>query len=400
MGRSVDVRCLLPAKRCDGFGGCWFRPRVRLPVTEILLPADLTEKRKQIRQHCPTVPGVYGMVDPQGELIYVGKSKSLADRLVSYCSSSEPASKARRIIDRTQWLRWEVWPDEFAALLRELELIRRWRPRFNVLGQPGRLRRTYVCLGRGPAAYAYLAAEPSPRTQWFFGPLPGVRRWRETVRQVNDCFRLRDCTDRVPVAFSDQLSLFPQERTPQCMRYELGTCLGPCASHCSSRQYAERLHQAAAFLGGTNRSILAELEQAMHAAAARRQFERAATLRDAWSGLAALHGQLQSLREARQHYSFVYPLPSCHGRATWYFLQHGRVVAAAPAPHDRRTAQRCRRLLEQVYPATSSDDAFSGLEDLDVLLLVATWFRHHPDQLATVLPPSAAQAVVDGGWMR
>lgn len=382
--------CPLPPKRFDSFGACLFRPRARFSAVEIILPAELAEKRKCIREHCRTVPGVYGMIDAQGELIYVGKSKSLCDRLVSYCSTSEPESKARRIIERTERLRWEIWPDEFAALLRELELIRRWRPRFNVLGQPGRLRHTYVCLGRGPAPYAYLASEPSPRAQWFFGPLPGIRRWRETIRHVNDCFLLRDCPDRVPITFVDQLQLFTQERSPQCMRYELGTCLGPCAGRCSSRQYANRLHEAAEFLDGTNLSILAELQQAMHAAAASRQFERAAALRDAWSGLATLHEQLQSLRDAQQHFSFIYPLPSYQGRETWYFVHHGRVVAAASAPKDRRTARRCRHLLQQVYAPAPPGDALPGAEDLDILLLVAGWFRHHPDQLPTVLSPCAA----------
>jgi excinuclease ABC subunit C len=392
------VLCSLTSKRFDGFGVCQFRPRARRRGAEVVLPAELATKRKRIREHCQTVPGVYGMIDAQGELIYVGKSKSLADRLVSYCTESEPASKARRILDRTARLRWEIWPDEFAALLRELELIRRWRPRFNVLGQPGRLRRTYVCLGRGPAGHAYLAAEPSPRAEWFFGPLPGIRRWRETVRYVNDCFLLRDCPDRVPIVFRDQLQLFRHERSPGCMRYELGICLGPCASRCSSREYRDQLQQAARFLGGADLSILDELEPAMQTAAAGRQFERAAALRDAWTGLSALHEQLQSLRDAQAHFSFVYPLPSHDGRATWYFLRHGRVVAAASAPRDRRTADHCRRLLQQVYWPTRPDDALPGAEDLDFLLLVTAWFRHHPDQLATTLTPHAAWRRCGGEW--
>jgi excinuclease ABC subunit C len=375
----------------DGFGACVFRPRTKPPTEEVLLPADLAAKRKLVRQQSPTVPGVYGMLDPQGELIYVGKSKALRDRLLSYCSESEPESKSRRIMDRAARLLWEVWPDEFAALLRELELIRRWRPRFNVLGQPGRLRRTYVCLGRGPAPYAYLASEPSPRAEWFFGPLPGVSRWHQTVRRLNDCFLLRDCSDRVPIIFLDQRQLFLQERVPACLRYDLGTCLGPCAGRATSHQYADRVHQAAEFLRGNDLSVLAELQQAMAVAAAMQQFERAATIRDAWTELTRLHGQLRSLRDAQQHYSFVYPLAAYHGRVTWYFVRQGRVIASSAAPNDRRKAARCQHLLEQVYAPDRSSGALPGQEDLDVLLLVAGWFRHHPDQLPTTLTPRAAR---------
>jgi len=376
--------------RFDDFGTCRFRSRRRARAAGIALGVELAAKRRQIRDHCPQSPGVYGMVDAQGELIYVGKSKSLRDRLLSYCASQSADSKSRRILDRTERLVWETLPDEFGALLRELELIQRWRPRFNVQGQPGRLRRTYLCLGRGPAAYAYLASEPSPRAERFFGPLPGVRRWRTIVRSVNDCFQLRDCPDRVPMVFADQLELFAQDRPAQCMRFDLGTCLGPCAGRCSSSQYAERLRQAAAFLQGDDLSMLDRLHAAMREAAALRQFERAAALRDAWDALDRLHAQLQSLRDAQEHFTFVYPLAGPHG-ATWYFLRRGRVIAAAGAPRDQRTARRCLQLLERVYDVEDSPETDPAEADLDVLLLVAGWFRRYPEQLAAVLPPEVAR---------
>ena len=104
-----------------------------------------------IRREVPCAPGVYGMVDRQGELIYVGQSKSLRNRLVSYFAGSAPC-KAQRIIAHAQRLLWETAPDEFAALLRELELIRRRRPQFNVRGQPNRRRPPYLILGRGSTA--------------------------------------------------------------------------------------------------------------------------------------------------------------------------------------------------------------------------------------------------------
>lgn len=391
MEGPLDVLPPLRDSQFDGFGICRLWPRLNPPTTEIVLPVDVRMRRKLIRQHCRSVPGVYGMVDAQGELIYVGKSKALRDRLLSHCSATSPDDKSHRILQRTERLLWEALPDEFAALLRELELIRRWRPRFNVQGQPGRLRRTYLCLGRGPASHAYLASEPSVRTDWLFGPLRGIARWRVAVRYLNDSFQLRDCPDRVPMIFAEQLQLFAQEHVPGCLRHELGTCLAPCAGRCSSRQYADRVRQAVEFLRGEDLSILASLEQAMRDASLRQQFERAATLRDAWHELSSLGEHLQSLRTGQQHYSFIYPLAAEGGGQRWYFLHRGRVVAATGAPRDRRTAQRGQRLLERVYHPADLQEPLPGADDLDVLLLVVGWFNRHPGELARTLSPQEAE---------
>src|SRR4051812_5693176 len=88
--------------------------------------------RALVRRQCPNVPGVYGMVNADGDLVYVGKSKSLKKRLLSYFSAARGDRRARRILEQTRTICWEPALSEFGALLRELELIRRWRPRLNV----------------------------------------------------------------------------------------------------------------------------------------------------------------------------------------------------------------------------------------------------------------------------
>ena len=167
-------------------------------------------------------------------MIYVGQSKSLQNRLVSYFAGSAP-SKAQRIIAHAYRLIWETAPNELAGLLRELELIRLWRPRFNVRGQPNRRRPAYLVLGRGPAPYVYLAAAPSSGDTAVFGPLRPTRYCRRAVRALNDYFQLRDCGQQVPMRLADQQEMFISENAALCLRYDLGTCLAPCASGCSSR---------------------------------------------------------------------------------------------------------------------------------------------------------------------
>jgi excinuclease ABC subunit C len=372
----------------SGFGECRLASDQHLPFLELALPDNARTTRRMIRGQCGPTPGVYGMIDDQGQLIYVGKSKALRNRLLSYFTGAPCDSKPHRIVARTRRLVWEDSPHEFAALLRELELIRRWRPRFNVRGQPRGLRSSYLCVGRGPAAYAYLAAHPTERCQWVFGPVRS--RWSDAVRRLNDCFQLRDCPDRIPIRFADQRRLFVEHYTPLCLRHELGTCLGPCAAACSSADYEERVRAACAFLRGHDLSILDRLEAQMFAAAAAQQFERAAHLRDVWQKLAGLADCLARLREARQQFSFVYPLPDYDGAVRWYLIDRGHVQTAVPAPRGRRTARQCLRQLEKVYARKTTGDAELPHEDPDVLLLVTGWFRGHPEELDRTIAPADA----------
>src|SRR5262249_41515498 len=189
------------------------------------VPGRSAALRGAVRTGCPRKPAAYGMLDQHGDLIYIGKAKQLRTRLLSYFRPRSRDEKAGRIVENTFGLVWEVNPSEFAALHRELELIQRWRPRFNVAGKPNGWRYTYVCLGRKPAPYAYLAARPPASALVFFGPVAAGSRAFEAVRRVNDLFQLRDCPQKQEMVFADQQELFPVERTAGCLRYEIGTCL-------------------------------------------------------------------------------------------------------------------------------------------------------------------------------
>src|SRR5262249_44119779 len=162
------------------------------------------------------------MIAGNGELIYVGKAKSLRGRLLSYFRPRSRGPKAGKILRQARSLVWEVSASEFGALLRELELIRRWRPRWNVQGQPLRRQWAFVCLDGSPAPYAYLSRRHATRnstgsarldnpgyTRHRFGPIPAGRRAYEAVRQLNDVFRLRDCPQPQEMIYAEEASLFP-----------------------------------------------------------------------------------------------------------------------------------------------------------------------------------------------
>jgi excinuclease ABC subunit C len=329
------------------------------------------------------------MIDARGELIYVGKAKCLRARLLCYFRPRSRDPKAGRIMEYTRAIVWEVAPSEFAALLRELELIQRWQPRFNFQGQPYRRRRTYVCLGRPPAPYLFLNKKPPADTVACYGPVPSGPRAREAVRRLNDQFRLRDCAQAVPLVFADQSELFPVERTAACLRYEIGTCLGPCAAACSRAAYAEQVRAARAFLAGKDVSLLNALQRAMMAASDTLAFERAQILQEKIEVLRWLHEQLQRLRLAQERHSFIYPIAGPKGRAWWYLIHRGRVAAVIREPHGPAEAQAAAERIEAAFRSQPVPGPLETSE-VDGVFLVAAWFRRHADERGRTLKPAEA----------
>lgn len=383
---------LFSCRAFAGFGPNRLSPSPEPPPLNKVCSRRAALLRTRVRAHCSRLPGVYGMLNAQGELIYVGKAKALRTRLLSYFRDRSRDPKAGRILARTRAIVWEYAPSEFAALLRELELIRRWRPHFNVQGQPQRRRHTFVCLGRRPAPYVFLAQRPPAGVLACYGPVPAGNSCREAARRLNDWFQLRDCSQAQAMHFAEQTELFPVLRAAGCLRYELGTCLGPCAAACSRPAYMERVRAARAFLEGTDVTLLEKLHDAMTAAADALAFERAAALRDQWEVLQKLHKQLKWLRKAREDCSCVYAVRGAEGSDLWYLIHRGWVAAALPAPVGPAQPATLAAL-EAVYQKHDGSIRLSAADDLDGVLLVAAWFRNHPDERRHTLTPSEAAAV-------
>jgi excinuclease ABC subunit C len=204
------VNALFADRRFTGFGPTLLDP---LPAQLHGVTASRTAKlREKLREACPKRPGVYGMIDPRGRLIYIGKAKSLRTRLLGYFRANSRDPKAGRILEAARAIVWEHTSNEFAALLRELELIRRWQPSYNVQGQPGRRRVAYVVLGHRPAPTLGVTREPPENAIACWGPIMGAKRLVDAVRRLNDAFRLRDCERKQAMHFADQPALFPLVR--------------------------------------------------------------------------------------------------------------------------------------------------------------------------------------------
>jgi excinuclease ABC subunit C len=348
--------------------------------------------RARLCQECPRRPGVYGMIDAEGKLIYVGKAKSLRARLLSYCRSKGRALKAGRILRETRSILWEYVPSDFAALLRELELIRRWRPAFNFQGQPRRYWRTLLCLGRRPAPYLYLSRRPSTEIVGAWGPVFVGRRTREAVRRLNDYFGLRDCPQPQPMIFAEQANLFPLPLAAGCIRHEIGTCLGPCAGACTRLAYADRVRAARTFLDGNDLTPLEKLQRDMNTAAAEQAYERAALLREKLTALDWLNRHLERVRQASERHHFIYPVKGHGGMDLWYLIRQGWVACAIAKPRDDDSRKKAVTAIDAVFQQPPPKQLRPPAEEIDSVFLVSAWFRRYPKELKRTLTPVEALA--------
>jgi excinuclease ABC subunit C len=383
--KGCAVQGLFSRPRFTGFGPCGLDGTIRpLVVVQGRRPSRL---KALVRRDGPREPGVYGMLDGRGELIYVGKAKSLRARLLSYFRPNSRDPKAGRIVAQTRRLVWEPAACEFAALLRELELIRRWQPRWNVWGQPTRRRRGYVCVGRRPAPYLFLSSRPPSTAFACFGPIPLGETAREAVRRLNDCYQLRDCPQAQAMAFADQGELFPEPRAAGCLRLEIATCLGPCAAACTRADYDAAVKAAMRFLRGEDAGPVERLERQMHEAAATTEFERAVVLRDRLRALQWLLHHLERPRRAVER-SFVYTVPGPPEEEMWYLIHRGRAMSALPVPRGAGQCRSARSALAAAYRGAAPGPP--GLDEIDGVLLVDAWFRKHPEECARTLTPEEA----------
>jgi excinuclease ABC subunit C len=384
---------LFAADRFDGFGPSRFRPMDEAIIGRQLRSSRPGRLRKGVREHAPRTPGVYGMIDARGRIVYVGKAKNLRARLMSYFRENSRDPKAGKIIRHTRTLVWEQTGDELAALLRELELIQTLRPKFNVLGVPGVQRYHYLCIGKTPAPYVYVTNDPTGKELGIYGPLVVRANSEDAARRLNDWFQLRDCPQTVPLAFSDQPELFPNDRSAKCLRFELGNCLGPCVAGCSRKDYGSGVRSARAFLDGRDRTILTKLREMMVVAAKEFQFEKATALRDRLLALEWIDSRLTLLRQARNRNSFVYPLGGHDGQTRWYLIHRGEVRAVCFAPTTNAEHERAESLLTATFTSGAAEWKLAD-GAVDSVLLIAAWFRKNSPERKKLMTGSQATRAV------
>lgn len=340
--------------------------------------------RAHVRAGAEDRPGVYRMLSADGEIVYVGKSKRVRSRLLSYFRCAFPEEKGARIVREAHRIEWEYTPSEFAALLEELRLIKRFRPRFNVAMKRDARHFAFIKLTRGPAPKLLVVrGAGADDAQIYYGPFHGAQRVNEAVRELNDALGLRDCRLDQPIHFADQPELFQIfPRTPGCIRHEIKKCLGPCVGACTAQEYDDRVRLVRAFLDGADDGPMDLLRVDMEAASAALEFERAAVLRDKLQRLEALREQFVNFRFAVETLSFVYTVPGHDGDDRVYLIRRGRVRGECTMPRSDQDRAQLLEMVEDVFSPAERDSSQLPSHEVDELLLLSSWFRRFPTELA------------------
>ncbi|MGB7213548.1 MAG: excinuclease ABC subunit UvrC [Gammaproteobacteria bacterium] len=225
-------------------------------------------------------PGVYRMLDARGDVIYVGKAKDLRRRVSSYFQGRAQDAKTMALVRAVADVEVTVTRTETEALMLEYNLIKRYRPRFNVLL-------------RDDKSYPYIHVDPSeefPRLSFYrgprtkkgklYGPYPSAGAVRSTLNELQKLFRLRQCDDT-----------YFANRSRPCLQYQIRRCSAPCVGLISKEEYARDVENAMLFLEGRNDAVIERLVERMEQASAELRFELAAQYRDQLAKLRNVQSQ-------------------------------------------------------------------------------------------------------------
>ncbi|MGF7052012.1 excinuclease ABC subunit C [Bosea sp. OAE752] len=232
---------------------------------------------QQFAKHLPNRPGVYRMFDRAGEVLYVGKAKSLKNRVTSYARGMAHTNAVARMIAETANMEFVTTGTETEALLLESNLIKQLRPRYNVLLRDDKSF-PYILLTGDHEAPAILKHRGSRHRKGdYFGPFASVWAVTRTIDALQKAFLIRTCSDS-----------FYENRTRPCLLFQIKRCSGPCTGEISIPEYQALAGQARDFLSGRSSAVKQLLSTRMQAAAEELEFEKAARYRDRLAALSAV----------------------------------------------------------------------------------------------------------------
>ena len=252
----------------------------RETAIDLAAPGPLAAGRAAIMRHAklaPGGPGVYRMIDANGDVLYVGKAKSIRKRILSYARPTGYDARIERMIAATASLEFVSTATETEALLLEANLIKRLRPRFNVLLRDDKSF-PYILITADHWAPQILKHRGArSRDGSYYGPFASVWAVNRTITALQRAFLLRSCSDG-----------FFESRTRPCLLHQIKRCSGPCTREIEFADYSELVREANAFLSGKSRAVKEELAAEMDKASQAQDYERAAIYRDRLAALSAV----------------------------------------------------------------------------------------------------------------
>ena len=227
----------------------------------------------------PLGPGVYRMLDAKGEALYVGKARSLKKRVVAYTQPARLPERLRRMVSETVTMEIVTTHTEAEALLLEANLIKRLKPRFNIVLRDDKSYPWLMLTEDHPFPQITKHRGARVRRGSYYGPFASAWAVNQTVNAMQRVFLLRSCADTV---FAN--------RSRPCLLFQIRRCSAPCVGRIDEAAYGRLVAQARAFLAGRGGAVQQELAAEMETAAAALEFERAAAVRDRIRGLTHVQG--------------------------------------------------------------------------------------------------------------
>ncbi|MGZ9032961.1 MAG: excinuclease ABC subunit UvrC [Rhodospirillales bacterium] len=225
----------------------------------------------------PNSPGVYRMLGAEGEFLYVGKARNLKKRVANYVHVTRLGPRLRRMVQDTAALEIVTTHTEAEALLLEANLIKRHKPRYNIVLRDDKSLPGILVTGDHAFPQVLKHRGAQSRAGDYFGPFASAWSVNRTLVALQRAFLLRNCSDAVFAA-----------RTRPCLLHQIKRCAAPCVGRISEPDYAHLVEEARAFLRGESQRIQQDLAQRMEAAAEALDFEEAARLRDRIRALTAV----------------------------------------------------------------------------------------------------------------
>ncbi|MDG1243934.1 MAG: excinuclease ABC subunit UvrC [Porticoccaceae bacterium] len=307
-------------------------------------------------------PGIYQMLDGEGQVLYVGKAKNLKKRVTSYFRKTGLTAKTAALVKRIVQVDVTVTETETEALILEHNLIKQYRPPFNILMRDDKSY-PYIFLSdkdRWPRLALHRGPKKAKGT--YFGPFPSVHAVRDSMGFLQKTFKVRQCED-----------VFFKNRSRPCLQYQIKRCTAPCVEFISTDDYASDVNLTRLYLDGKADKLLRQLEGDMEKASEELLFEKAADYRDQISALRQVQAQ-QMIEKGRGTIDVIAAAVS-NGQACVHMLyvRQGRILGSRSYYPKTPLAELPRDLLEEFVPQLYLSGG--GRPDLPKEILVNAQFE-------------------------
>ncbi|MCS6808796.1 MAG: DEDD exonuclease domain-containing protein [Bacteroidota bacterium] len=332
----------------------------------------------QERLHsAPDAPGIYYFYDAHGNILYIGKAKSLKARISSYfLLSAHHTGKIKELVRQVRDVQWVVTGTELSALLLESKEIKRHAPQYNTLMKKYR---RYPFLRLGAPMHSVESADMAFQRvdicyeiyddgAEYFGPFSSRSSAEAILDIINRTFVLRKCAD----PFTPRADFSP------CLYYQIRRCHAPCALLQSEEEYAQEVQAVRAFLSGERSGIVAVLKSAMQESSMRLDFEEAAILRNRMKELERIFFRQQQIASSINDNNVIIVIPTAtpDKKLEVFFIRHGRLKFQRLVG-KKLPIKELRQALHDVYGSTEHAPMYARKEEIDEMRIIASWIYQH-----------------------